>query len=290
MIRQYHLSIGLAACLCLGPWFAQAEAPRAIPKLFAKAAVAIDAKTGTFLYQKNAGDKRAVASTQKLLTALVISEAGGFETMVKVEATDTRVEPSKVGIKTGREYPKGLLFQALLVKSGNDVARCLARDHSGGQDNFRPVLNAKARQLGMGDSNFMNAHGLTVDDQYSTARDMAKLAFMAYRNEDIRQAVMLKELEFPKKDRVDKFENTNQLLQRYPFVTGMKTGFTNTAGRCLISSGSFDGSEVIAVVLGSDEKHVWDDSESLLRWGLRVPDEPVEEEAQDTEAGSDSSS
>ena len=249
--------------------------------------MAIDASDGTLLYQKNADRKRAVASTQKLLTALIISEAG-VESSVKVEATDSRVEPSKVGLRTGKDYPKRLLFQSLLVKSGNDVARCLARDHSGGQDNFRPVMNARARQLGMGNSNFMNAHGLTVDDQYSTARDMAKLAFVAHRNEDIREAVLIKELEFPRKGWVDKLSNSNQLLHELPFVTGMKTGFTSAAGRCLISSGAYEGREVISVVLGSDRKNVWNDSESLLRWALRIPDNvpeaPIEEgEAAETE-------
>ena len=232
-------------------------------------------------------------STQKLLTALLVAEAGGLEEDVEVERTDTRVEPSKAGIRTGVKYPKKLLLQALLVKSGNDVARCLARDHSGGQDAFRPVMNAKARALGMGDSNFVNAHGLTEEGQESTARDMGKLAFAAYRNQDIREAVLVEKLKFPKKGWVDEFMNTNQLLP-LPFVTGMKTGFTNAAGRCLISSGNYEGRQVLVVVLGSDRKHVFEDSEALLRWSLRVPDdfpppEPEEVEGEgESEAASDS--
>lgn len=251
-----------------------------VPKIFAKAALIVDAKSGTILYEKRADEKRAVASTQKLLTALIVSQAGELEKQVKVEKTDTRVEPSKVGIRTGVEYPRLLLLQSLLVKSGNDVARCLARDHSGGQDAFQPVMNAKARALGMGDSHFVNAHGLTEEGQESTARDMAKLAFVAHQDDNIRAAVQMESLEFPKKGWVDNLPNTNQILP-LTFVTGMKTGFTNAAGRCLVSSGEYNGREVIAVVLGSDLKNVWNDSEALLRWAMKVPENvgrPVVEE------------
>ncbi len=268
---------------CLGIGLSLAE-EWPIPQPYAEAAIVIDAQSGTVLYEKNADSQRAVASTQKLLTALIIAEAGDLETNVKVERTDTRVEPSKVGIRTGAEYPRSLLVQSLLVKSGNDVARALARDHSGGQDAFRPVMNAKARQLGMGASQFVNAHGLTEEGQYSTARDMAKLAYAAYRNPVIREAVRLKEMEFPMKGWVDTLKNTNDLLHDHAFVSGMKTGFTNAAGRCLVSCAEHDGREVIAVVLGSKRPEIWEDSEALLRWALRLPEEPAPVEPEATES------
>ena len=274
--------------VCLGDAALARDSVRAIPKIAARAAIVVDPRDGSFLYEKHADEKRAVASTQKLLTALIASEAGDLEKAIKVEATDTRVEPSKVGIRAGAEYPKKLLIQGLLVKSGNDVARCLARDHAGGQDAFEPVLNAKARQLGMGDSHFVNAHGLTAEGQESTARDMSKLAIAAYRDEVIREAVQMKELEFPMKTWTEKLPNSNQLLS-LPFVTGMKTGFTDAAGRCLVSSGNYEGREVIVVVLGSDSKHVWADSEALLRWALRVPDE-VEAPGETDDVGESESS
>ena len=137
-------------------------------------------------------------------------------------------------------------------------------------------MNAKARRLGMGNSYFVNAHGLTEDGQFSTARDMAKLAFVTYRDQRIRQAVSTRELEFSHQGWTEKLKNTNRLLHGLPFVTGMKTGFTNAAGRCLVASASYEGREVISVVLGSSSKHVWDDAEKLLRWALRISaDEPV---------------
>ena len=249
--------------------------------------MSIDAKTGIILYEKNADEPRAVASTQKLLTALIIAESGDLDAMLKVERTDTRVEPTRVGIKIDREYSRRTLLKVLLVKSGNDVAKCLARSHSGSQAEFSEVMNSRARELGMGKSNFVNAHGLTEDGQLSTARDMAKLAFVAYRNEHIREAVMTKEMEFSHPNPrgwTDTFTNTNQVLRSLPFVNGMKTGYTDAAGRCLVCSGSYDGRDVITVVLGSTSKSVWDDSAKLIRWAIGYPDDlPVEDEKQEIE-------
>ena len=260
------------------------EREEAIPTIYAEAAVVTDASTGVLLYEKNPDEKREVASTQKLLTALLVAEAGDLDSSIKVERTDRQVKPTRLGLGVGREYPRKLLVQSLLVRSGNDVARCLARDHSGGQDDFREAMNARARRLGMGNSHFMNPHGLTEKGQHSTARDMAKLAFVAHGNKHIRRAVAVAELEFPMKERKMKLRNTNQLLHRLSFVTGMKTGYTEAAGRCLISSATYGDREVIAVVLGSDKRHIWEDSETLLRWSLKIAEEaPADPEALEKE-------
>ncbi len=260
------------------------------PAIVATSAMVIDAQTGRSLYEKNADEKRAVASTQKLLTALVVSESGELEQPVEVERTDLRVVPTRVGLKVGREYGRGLLLRALLVKSGNDVARCLARDHAGGQDEFRSVMNARARELGMGNSHFVNAHGLTEDGQHSTARDMAKLSCVAYRNAVIRDAVATKKLSFSHQGWSETLKNTNRLLHGLSFVNGMKTGYTDAAGRCLVCSAAYQDREAIAVVLGSDSRNVWDDAERLLRWTLKVPEGYTgEADADSSDAGEDES-
>lgn len=284
--------IGFLWCaLVLSGWLAggilRAEERLVVPQVFAQAACVIDAQTGRILYEKNANERRAVASTQKLLTALLVSERGSLEENVEVERTDGRVEPTKVGIKSGVEYERGQLLRALLVKSGNDVARCLARDHSGGQDAFRGAMNARARRLGMANSHFINAHGLTEEGQFSTARDMAKLAFVAYRDGAIREATATRAFSFSHNGWKQELRNTNRLLQRLPFVNGMKTGFTNAAGRCLICSAAYEEREAIAVVLGSDSKHIWDDAEALIRWGLKLGEED-EDEVQPDEAAASS--
>ncbi len=269
-MRSWTIGI-LLACSLVFQLHAEEWSP---PKIVAEAAIVIDADRGTTFYEKNADEERAVASTQKLLTALIIAEHGGLEEEVKVERTDTRVEPTRVGIRVGKAYVRGDLLTALLVKSGNDVAKCLARDHAGSQADFSVVMNRRARQLAMGSSNFVNAHGLTEEGQFSTARDMAKLAFFAYRNDTVREAIAVKEFVLGSST----YSNTNQLLHKRAYVTGMKTGFTNAAGRCLIASAAYDGREIIAVVLGSNSKSVWNDTDALIRWSLAIPEEEVIEE------------
>ena len=239
------------------------------PKIYGKSAIVIDAKTGYVFYSKSADQKRAVASTQKLMTALLSLEKGHMNERVTIASTDTQVEPSKIYIQAGQSYRKSDLIAALLVRSGNDVARCLARHHSGSQKSFSFAMNQKARSLGMNNSNFKNPHGLTVSGQYSTARDMGKLARVAYFHRTIRSITSLKKLPFRFANGKRKtFNNTNKLLSRSPYCNGLKTGYTSASGNCLISSGKNAGREVIVVVLGSNSSNIWKDSEKLMHWSL----------------------
>src|SRR5207237_1654743 len=125
---------------------------------------------------------RAAASTQKLLTALIIAERGYLDQPVTVQLVDTLAEPVKLNIKPGETYQRIDLLRALLVKSPNDVARCLARDYAGSVDAFAEKMNAKAQQLGAIHSHFLNPNGLPIPGQYSTARDLATIARAAYAN------------------------------------------------------------------------------------------------------------
>lgn len=240
------------------------------PAISAASAIVLNADNGQVLHQINADDPRAVASTQKLLTALIIAESGNLDQRVRVEYGDTLAEPSKLYLKPGEVYERGQLLQILLVKSMNDVARCLARDNAGSIEAFAVKMNARARALGMTNSNFVNPNGLPEPGQFSTARDMARVAMAAYRNGTIRSIVRLRSLNFRYADgRVKNFTNTNQVLKNFPLCNGMKTGYTNAAGHCLISSASHNGRDVISVVLG-DSKKIWTDSYRLLSWGLAM--------------------
>ena len=240
------------------------------PFISAASAIVLDADTGQVLHQVNADDARAVASTQKLLTALIIAESGDLDGRVRVDYSDTLAEPSKLYLKTGEIYERRQLLQILLVKSMNDVARCLARDNAGSLEAFAAKMNARARALGMTNSHFVNPNGLPDPSQHSTARDMARVAMAAYRNGTIRSIVRLRSLNFQYADgRVRNFTNTNQVLKNFPLCNGMKTGYTEAAGHCLISSASYNGRDVISVVLG-DSKKVWTDSYRLLAWGLTM--------------------
>jgi D-alanyl-D-alanine carboxypeptidase (penicillin-binding protein 5/6) len=243
--------------------------PDGIPKTNAASVIVVDANTGKILYEKNADQPRPPASTEKLLTALVVAERGFLDQPVTVQPIDTMADPVKLNIKAGDTYQRIDLLRALLVKSPNDVARCLARDNAGSIEAFAEVMNRRARELGAVNSHFVNPNGLPVPGQYSTARDLSLIARAGYANPTIRSIVCLPQLVFRyASGRTRELENTNRLLRRLPYCNGMKTGYTEAAGKCLIASGSRPGREVIVVVLGDTSSHVWRDASALLSWGL----------------------
>ncbi len=234
-----------------------------------ESAVVIDMVSGRILYEKNARTQRPVASTQKLLTAYVVSQSGPLEGTVTISDSDTLVEPSKLYVKAGENYSRKELIKALLVRSGNDIALALARDVSGSKESFATLMNQTARSIGMTQSNFVNPHGLTETGQFSTALDLAILAREVHRNPFLRECMHTRSYTFNYADgRTRLLKNTNQLLSRIPYCTGMKTGTTDASGRCLVSSGIYQGRGAIAVVLNSTSAEVWNDSEKLLRWAL----------------------
>jgi D-alanyl-D-alanine carboxypeptidase (penicillin-binding protein 5/6) len=239
------------------------------PRVSAPSAILIDARTGRVLYQKNADSVRPIASTQKLLTALILCERGDLKRRLTVQSSDIAVEPTKLGLKPGQTYGRGYLMQAMLVKSCNDVARALGRDAAGSELRFGSVMTARAARLGCRNSRFLNASGLPAPGQKSSARDLAIIARAAYAVPVIRQIVRLQSLPFRYADgRQITLQSTNKLMKRCPYVTGMKTGYTNAAGKCLVSSGASGNRHVIAVILGSSSKYIWDESQSLIDYGL----------------------
>lgn len=255
---------GIVAALFCGMVSAFAE-----PSISARSAILFDARTGKVLYKKNENLRMPVASTQKLLTALLVVEGGNLDQTVTITSSDTQAEPTKLYIKPGERYTRRVLTTALLVKSPNDVARALARDHSGSVSAFADAMNARVRRLGGNDSNFVNPNGLPAQGQYSTARDMARVARAAYHSSAIREMVSTKYYTFRfSSGRTLSLRNTNRVLRTYSFCNGMKTGYTNASGHCLISSGSYNGRDVIAVVLGSNKANIWPESTALLAYGL----------------------
>lgn len=240
------------------------------PSIRAASFLLIDARTGKHLASRGAETPRAVASTQKILTALVVLDAGNLDKVVTVQASDVKVEPTCLGVRPGEKYTRRALLYAFLVKSCNDVANVLARDNAGSISAFAAKMNAKARSLGCTSSNFKNPHGLTVPGQYSTARDMARIAMAAYRNGTIRDIVRRRYYTFRKANgSTVALKSTNDLLGYMPGCNGMKTGYTNASGRCLISTASSGGRDVILVQLGTRTKYIWEDGRLLMTWGLQ---------------------
>lgn len=244
------------------------EQDGAAPVIRAAAYIVVDANSGRVLHEHNADATRPVASTQKLLTGLIVAEDGDLDKTVRVQPTDTDAEPSKLYFKAGEIYSRYRLLEVFLIHSMNDVARALARDNAGSIAAFADRMNAKAQMLGMRNSNFVNPNGLPAEGQYSTARDMSKVAMAAYRNRLIRGIVNQKHCTWTyNSGRTVTFATTNLVLKNYALCNGMKTGYTEAAGHCLISSASYGGKDVICVVLG-DTKMIWTDSYRLLNWAL----------------------
>ncbi|MFM2197975.1 MAG: hypothetical protein RLZZ505_1407 [Verrucomicrobiota bacterium] len=242
------------------------------PAVVAESVLVMNVESGRILYAKNADNVRPVASTQKIITALCVLDAGNLDKPVVISAYDTACEPTKLYLKPGERYTRRELLKVLMVKSANDVARALARDVGGSVEGFAAIMNRKCQELGMRNSNFVNPHGLTEPGQYSTARDMAIAARAAHRSPLLRSYAATKSYTFKFNDgRIRLIENTNRLLKKIPFCDGMKTGTTNASGRCLISTGSLNGRSVICVVLKSNTPNIWSDSEKLLRWSLERP-------------------
>lgn len=242
--------------------------PADAPTIYARHAIMIDAQSGRTLYQKLADTPIQVASTQKLVTALLIADRGNLDGRLTVSPAATNVEPAKLYLRSGQTYSRGTLLAAMLVKSENDAAAALAIDHSGSMAAFADAMNRKAWSLGARNSHFLNAHGLPAP-QHSTARDMARIAFRAYHEPVLRRWMDSPYYTFVYADgRTKSLEATNKLLRRASMYNGMKTGFTFAAGRCLISSASVNGREVILAQFGSKTNYIFNDAERLMQWGL----------------------
>lgn len=240
------------------------------PKPNCAAVCVIDPNNGKILYAYNANQRRQVASTQKIITALCVCDEKKLDKMVTIHASDNLAPPIRLNLKPGTQYRKLDLLRAMLTGSFNDIAVALARDTAGNVDAFVARMNARARRMHMYDTHFANPNGLPAE-QYSTAHDMALAACYAYNNRIIRSCINIPEYDFRKADgSVRRIRSTNRLLRQYPWVQGMKTGYTNAAGKCLISCGSVDGRAVIVVVLGSTSTKVWGESLKYLKWALGI--------------------
>jgi D-alanyl-D-alanine carboxypeptidase (penicillin-binding protein 5/6) len=256
------------------------------PELQARSALLFDARTGRVLWRHNENEPMPVASTQKLLTALLVAERGRLDELVTIEPPDTLAAPTKLYLKAGEQYTRRELLHALLIRSANDVAVALARDHSGSEEAFASAMNWRIRRLGGKVSNFVNPNGLPAEGQISTAREIATVARAAYFNRELRAIMRLTEFPFQRTNGSTlQLRNTNRVLRTMEECNGMKTGYTRLSGHCLISSAQRAGNHVIAVVLGSNKARVWGESEQLLRYGLSVLEKQNREPQVHTSAG-----
>lgn len=261
-------------------------------ELEAEAAIVMDQDTGKVLFFKNDQEQKAPASTTKMMTALLGLERKQGNETVEVGEEVLLKEPgeSTAGLRPGQEISWYQLIEAMMLPSGNDAARTVAvhigREASGDPDmnvddameEFVRLMNERAEELGLRNTHFKNPHGLNDPDHYSSAYDLALIAQEAMKNKHFRKIVRTTYAEVTPasveaQGTVSGLVNRNQLLQKgseyyYDGATGVKTGFTDEAGYCLVSSAVRDGRHLIAVVLHSTSDKVWKDSHKLLDFGF----------------------
>ena len=237
--------------------------------LAAQSAALVDSYSGEFLYTKNPDAKEYPASSTKILTALIVIEAGNLDQMVTVAPEDTKVEPSSLNLKPGQQFTRRQLLFGMLLKSANDVAMCLARDNAGSVPAFAEKMNLRAAELGATSSHFVNPHGLHDPNHYTTAHDLVLIARAAMQQPLFRQIVSTIYYTWRTPNgEVDELRNHNRLLRHFAGCNGLKTGYTRPAQQVLVSSALRGGHEVISVVLHTDKPGIWVDSKTLLTYGL----------------------
>lgn len=243
--------------------------------LSARGAIVIDAYTGQPIYEKNADDPLYPASTTKVMTALLVIEAGDLDREVEILPEDDAVGESSLGIKAGERYTRRQMLFGLMLKSANDVAHALGRDNAGTMEAFALKMTQRARELGATRTNFRNPHGLHHTEHFTTARDLAIIGRAAMQQPFFRQIVTTRgyRWERPAGD-VWELPNRNRLLSEFPECTGGKTGFTNPAQHTLVSAALRNGREVIAAVLHDTRQGKWEDSKLLLTFGFNHPPQP----------------
>jgi D-alanyl-D-alanine carboxypeptidase (penicillin-binding protein 5/6) len=237
--------------------------------LAAQSAALVDSYSGEFLYTKNPDAKEYPASSTKILTALIVIEAGNLDQIVTVAPEDTKVEPSSLDLKPGQQFTRRQLLFGMLLKSANDVAMCLARDNAGSVPAFAEKMNLRAAELGATSSHFVNPHGLHDPNHYTTAHDLVLIARAAMQQPLFRQIVSTIYYTWrTPTGQVEELRNHNRLLRHFAGCNGLKTGYTRPAQQVLVSSALRGGHEVISVVLHTDKPGIWVDSKTLLTYGL----------------------
>ena len=216
--------------------------------------VILDRKTNQILLSKNENEKRKMASTTKIMTAILIIENGNLQDTITVSKKAAGTGGSRLGLKTNDTITVENLLYGLLLCSGNDAAVCLAEYLSGSVTDFANLMNQKASELHLTQTHFVTPHGLDSDEHYTTSYELALLANYALNNNKFKEIVGTKNYTVTINGYPKTLSNTNELLGNLNGVYGVKTGFTNGANRCLVTACQRNGMDIICVVLGADTK------------------------------------
>lgn len=234
----------------------------------ARSAVVINATTGTVLYEKNCYEKLPMASTTKIMTALLLAEQENLDTLVVTTKQMVTVEGSSMGLLVGDTVSYRDLLYGMLLASGNDAANTTAIALAGSTNDFALMMNKKAEQLGLSNTHFVTPSGLDADGHYTTSYDLARLAACALENENFKAAASSKSatLYYGNPPYRRTLTNHNKLLNMYDGAIGVKTGYTKKSGRCLVSAAERDGVRIVAVTL--NDPNDWSDHTALLDYGF----------------------
>ena len=234
----------------------------------ASSAVLIEAESGRVLYEKDADKRRPMASTTKIMTALVALENYDLAAPIKIPKEAVGIEGSSLYLVEGEELTLRELLYALMLRSANDAATAIAITVGGSVSDFADMMNEKAEEMGLTDTHFDNPHGLDSDEHYTTARELALITAEALKNEVFREIVSTYKKLLPLDGVPDRrlVVNHNRLLRTYDGCIGVKTGFTKKDGRCLVSAAERDGITLIAVTLNAPND--WSDHKRMLDSGF----------------------
>ena len=224
--------------------------------LQSQAAVVIDYDTGRVLYDKNASEKRPMASLTKIMTSILLVENCDLDELIEVPSGAATIGGSTVGLKKGDKVTARALLYGMLLPSGNDCAYTVGVHIGGTIENFAKMMTDKAKSLGITDTSFANPHGLDNENHYTSAKSMALIARYALKNKDIKEIVNTRTATVNFGSFTKTLNNTNALLRTYDKADGVKTGFTNGANRCLVASATDHNRRYIAVILGADTTQI----------------------------------
>lgn len=240
------------------------------PKLNSRIALIYDRASGRILYEKNGNKQTPMASTTKIMTSIVVLENSDLEDIVIIDDKSARTGGSRLGLKKNDKITIKDLLYGLMLCSGNDAAMALAIHVGGSVENFANMMNKKAEELGLINSHFILPHGLDMKEHYTTAYELAKTADYALNLKKIREIVSTKSYTVTINGQPKNITNTNELLGNLNGVYGVKTGFTNGAGRCLVTACKRDNLDIITVVIGADaKKYRTSDSMQLIEYAYK---------------------
>ena len=221
-------------------------------KLDSRIALIYDRASGRILYDKNGNKQTPMASTTKIMTAIVVLENANLKDIVTIDSKSAGTGGSRLGLKKNDKITVNDLLYGLMLRSGNDAAVALANYVGGSIEGFAEMMNKKAKEMGLKNSHFIVPHGLDNEGHYTTAYELAKMADYGLKIDKFKEIVSTKSTTININGYPRKINNTNQLLGSISGVYGVKTGFTNGAGRCLVSACKKDELDIITVIIGAD--------------------------------------